>query len=67
MRITIDPNRCQGHALCGLTAPDLFVIDEETGHASVRSESVPAELEALAERAVAGCPEQAIAMHYTVR
>ena len=60
MRIQFDADRCQGHALCTMHAPEVFASSEEDGHAVVLIESVPAELQEQASRAVAACPEQAI-------
>jgi ferredoxin len=61
MLLTVDPSRCQGHALCVMHAPDLFDLDEE-GHSQVLSDTVPTGLEAAARAAESGCPEQAIAI-----
>jgi ferredoxin len=60
VKIRIDPDICQGHTLCWMTAPSLVVLRDEDGHAEVVSEDVPAGSEELAEQAARGCPEQAI-------
>ena len=60
MRVTVVEDMCQGHTLCAATAPELFLLREEDGHAYVETEVVPAGLEEKAERAALGCPEQAI-------
>ena len=62
MRIDVDLARCQGHTLCAITAPELFDLDDNDGHAVVKVADglVPAELEAEAHRAFQTCPEQAI-------
>ena len=60
MRVRIDPDVCQGHTLCSLAAPDLFLLREDDGHAYVASEEVPAGLEDKVRKAVATCPEGAI-------
>jgi ferredoxin len=62
VRINVDPKRCQGHALCAATAPDLFDLDEH-GYATVADEFVSGEQAAPAAAAVATCPEQAIEIH----
>jgi ferredoxin len=55
--VTIDRNRCQGHARCVAFAPDLFELDIE-GFATVREgSSMPRE---DAEKAARNCPESAI-------
>jgi len=60
MRIRVDGEICQGHTLCAMSAPDLFVLSEEDGHASAITEEVPAGAEERALEAVRSCPEQAI-------
>ena len=60
MQVRVDPAICQGHTLCAMTAPDLFVLSDEDGHAQAASEEVPAGQEELAREAARSCPEQAI-------
>lgn len=60
MKVHVDPQICQGHTLCAMTAPDLFALSDEDGHAHAISEEVPAGKEDLAHEAVRSCPEQAI-------
>ena len=60
MRVRVDENRCQGHTLCTLAAPELFLLRDENGHAYVDDENVPSGLEDKARAAAATCPEQAI-------
>jgi ferredoxin len=62
MRVQVDANLCQGHTLCALAAPAVFLLNDADGHAYVLAEELPAELRPLVERAVAGCPESAIAV-----
>ena len=65
MRVVIDADVCQGHARCQLTAPELFGLSDDDGHAFVVAgvaDPVPAELEDKARRAAVGCPEQAITL-----
>lgn len=59
MRVTIDADRCQGHARCWEICPEVFGLDEE-GHGTVLAPEVPADLEAQAREAVSNCPERAI-------
>jgi ferredoxin len=58
-RVHVDPELCQGHGNCALTAPDLFVIDDE-GFAHVENDSVADGEADLARTGAAGCPERAI-------
>ena len=60
MQVRVDPAICQGHTLCAMTAPDLFVLSDEDGHAQAVSEQVPPGQEELAREAARSCPEQAI-------
>jgi ferredoxin len=60
MRIRVDHDRCHGHQMCAIAAPDLFGSDE-IGNAVVLIEGdVPRELEPAAKRAEGNCPERAI-------
>lgn len=60
MHVNIDDERCQGHGLCRISAPDMFFAREEDGNAYVKDETVPAGREADAELAADSCPELAI-------
>jgi ferredoxin len=62
MHISIDSERCQGHALCLGLAPHLLDFDDEAGHAVARAGAVPSELEASAARAARSCPEGAVTL-----
>jgi ferredoxin len=62
MRVSVDENRCQGHTLCAMAAPDLFDLREDDGHSVVKVEEVPTSLEGAVRRAVESCPERAISI-----
>jgi ferredoxin len=62
LAVTVDPERCHGHARCLATAPELFEWDDQGDQARVVAGVDPAEYERQAEAAVANCPEQAIAL-----
>lgn len=62
MKVRVDPQICQGHTLCAMTAPDLFVLSDEDGHAQAVDENVPLDREPLAKEAARSCPEQAIVL-----
>ena len=59
MKVSVDEDRCQGHARCWSICPEVFELDDE-GHAVVVQPEVPAELEAKAREAADNCPELAI-------
>lgn len=59
MRVTVDAQRCQGHALCVMFGPEIFSLDQY-GHATVDGCHVPAGLEDAVRAAAARCPERAI-------
>jgi ferredoxin len=60
MKVSVDGQRCQGHTLCSMIAPDSFVLDDVDGHSSPVSEEVPADQEDAVKEAAHSCPEQAI-------
>jgi ferredoxin len=62
MEVHIDPDLCQGHTLCALAAPRIFLLRDDDGHAYVESPEVPAGSHDLVRRAVATCPEGAISI-----
>jgi ferredoxin len=58
--VTIDAERCLGHAVCASLVPEVFVIPAEGEGAVVAAPNVDAAAEPAVRRAVIGCPEQAI-------
>jgi ferredoxin len=60
MRVKVDADRCQGHAMCTLACPELFHLNDDDGHAFVVQEVVPVEFEEHVRQAQRGCPEDAI-------
>lgn len=62
MRLSIDPDKCSGHARCVARAPDLFDVDDE-GVSFVLVDEVGPELAEDARKAVDVCPERAISLH----
>ena len=53
MRVRVDPDVCQGHTLCALAAPEIFLLREEDGHSFVVDEEVPPSMEEAVRRAAA--------------
>jgi ferredoxin len=60
MKVWVDQDKCQGHTLCSMIAPDSFELDDVDGHASAVNEIVPADQEDAVREAAQSCPEQAI-------
>ncbi len=60
MRVRVDPDQCQGHGLCQMTAPEVFALQEEDGHAYALREEVGADLAQAAREGADACPERAI-------
>jgi ferredoxin len=60
MHVTVDADRCQGHARCWELCPEAFSLDD-IGHGAVTiTGPVPAALEEPVAKAAANCPERAI-------
>ncbi|GAB04826.1 ferredoxin [Gordonia amarae] len=59
MLVTIDLDKCAGHARCYAVAAEYFDIDDD-GYAAAARVIVPEGAENLAIEAVAACPERAI-------
>lgn len=62
MKVRVDSERCQGHTLCAMIAPEMFQLSDVDGSSSAISESVPADQEDLVREAAHSCPEQAIVL-----
>ena len=60
MKVWVDPDRCQGHTLCSMIAPDSFQLSDIDGSSSAVSELVPSDQQDQVREAAQSCPEQAI-------
>ncbi|PRC50974.1 ferredoxin [Mycobacterium sp. ITM-2017-0098] len=60
MKVWVDSERCQGHTLCAMIAPESFELSDIDGTTSLTGEAVPADQEDAVREAVQSCPEQAI-------
>jgi ferredoxin len=59
MKVTIDPNLCEGNAVCEALAPAIFsVVHDEQAHLLV--DDVDESQRQLVQRAADGCPRMAI-------
>jgi ferredoxin len=59
MKIIVDCDRCQGHALCAAQAPDVYELDEQ-GYNSMGEFTVKPGQEDAAIEGANWCPEEAI-------
>ncbi|WNM31879.1 ferredoxin [Streptomyces sp. Li-HN-5-11] len=62
MKVRVDPERCQGHTLCAMRAPEVFELSEIDGHSSPVTEEVPEDQQDRVVEAVRSCPERAISV-----
>lgn len=60
MKVSVDSERCQGHTLCAMIAPESFRLSDIDGSSSAVDEVVPADREDQVREAAQSCPEQAI-------
>ncbi|TAM65404.1 ferredoxin [Mycobacterium sp.] len=60
MKVWVDPERCQGHTLCAMIAPESFQLSDIDGTSSAIDEVVPVDREDQVREAARSCPEQAI-------
>jgi ferredoxin len=59
MRVSVDPKICQGHGLCFVAAPSVFIMDERA-HCQIHDPEVQSGLEGAVRNGALACPEQAI-------
>ena len=60
MKIVVDLDLCQGHAVCVEEAPELFALDRDTNQVKILDANPPAELDAKLKAAVRYCPTKAL-------
>ena len=59
-KLTVDKNRCEGHAMCVQSAPDVFDIGDDD--LAIWVEYPPEGSEKSVRAAIAACPRQAISI-----
>jgi ferredoxin len=59
VRIEVDRNRCEGHALCEVIASEFFSVDDE-GNLTLRAVEVSSDDESHVHGAVLACPVAAL-------
>ncbi len=62
MRVKVDWDLCQGHAVCASEAPEIFAFDKESSQVRVLLERPPEELRAKLAAAVRYCPTRALSI-----
>ena len=62
MKVSVDSERCQGHTLCAMIAPDSFELSDIDGTSSTVIEVVPSDQQDAVREAAHSCPEQAISI-----
>jgi ferredoxin len=61
IKIDVDIDLCQGHAMCALEAPNYFRVPKR-GQVEILSDTAPEEDRAEIEQAVWACPTQALSI-----
>ena len=61
MRVVVDPDMCQGHAMCALEAPGVFQVPKH-GTVEIVTPEVTPENEAAVREAIRHCPTQALSL-----
>jgi len=61
VRVTVDKDRCTGHARCAVFGPDIFELDDN-GYCAIDTLEVPPGLADQARAGEANCPERAISI-----
>jgi ferredoxin len=59
VKLTVDVDKCQGHARCAALAPEVFELDD-LGNIATRSGDVPQGPEDQAMLGTGACPEHAL-------
>ncbi len=59
MRVSVDPEKCMGCAVCESICPEVFQMSDDN-IAKVLRDPVPEALEDTAREAAQSCPEEAI-------
>jgi ferredoxin len=59
VKVTVDEDRCRGHAVCCTYCPEVFTLTDD-GYTVVEQPGVPPEFETAVRNAARNCPERAI-------
>ncbi len=58
MRVQVNEDKCEGHAKCQASAPEVFEVRDDVSH--VLLAEIPDDLRSKVELAILRCPRQAI-------
>ncbi|MET7773336.1 ferredoxin [Nocardia sp. NPDC005366] len=61
MKVSVDVDLCQGHAVCQAEAPTVFAVPTR-GHVEILDASPGSDVSAEVENAVRYCPTQALSL-----
>ena len=61
MKLILDADLCQGHAVCQAEAPSVFAVPKR-GHVEILDPTPGADLREAVENAVRYCPTQALSL-----
>ena len=62
MKVSVDPEKCSGHARCAAVAAQVYTVDDD-GYSNVgTNKEVPPAFEDAAHIGVANCPERALSL-----
>ena len=62
MRVHADLDLCQGHAMCEVEAPEVFVLDRETDQVRILQPEPDESQRDAVDRAVKYCPAMALSV-----
>ena len=62
MRVRVDRDLCQGHAMCESEAPEVFVVRKHDDKVSVLDEHPPESAREAVGRAITYCPTGALSV-----
>jgi ferredoxin len=61
MKVTVNYDLCEANAVCVRSCPEVFRLEEDDT-LTVLLDQIPDTLRSVVERAVRGCPRQALAV-----
>lgn len=63
MYVSVDNDKCSGHARCAAVSEELFTLDDD-GYCNIgKDRPVPPDMETTARAGADSCPEGALVLH----